>query len=316
VLNEFAIKDGRVLVKKTGAELDLNKTLIKDVARGVLFASEVTAIVATRAARTRLMSDPTAIIRIAFGPVRPNPWYAIWPVCRLGYIEIVNDPADADILFYFEDKEYAQDIPFAGANKQVLNGQCLDIRKSKVAEVFEQTFGYPLSIDPTTYHGLAVRKSEMNGVHDGQIVPCPTTVPRDNLVYQRLVENTHDGKTYTDIRTPIVGGTIPTVYLKRRTANGRFSNDNTSVILTSADAQFSPHEQERILTFAKRMKLDFGGMDILRHRRDGRLFIVDVNKTDMGPPTALARTDKHIAMKKLSAAFRGFVIEKLREQIA
>ena len=311
------MKDGRVLVRKTGAELDLTTALMKDVARGVFFASEVLAIAATRAAKTRLMSDPTAIIKIAFGPVRPNPWYAIWPVCRLGYIEIVNNPADADILFYFEDKEYSETIPFTGTtNKQILNGQCLDIRKSRVAEVFEQTFGYQLSIDPTIYHGLAVRKSEFNGVHDGQIVPCPTAVPRKSLVYQTLVENTHDGKTYTDIRTPIVGGQIPLVYLKRRTANGRFSNDNINVILTSPDTQFSPHEQERILTFTKRMKLDFGGLDILRHRRNGRLYIVDVNKTDMGPPTALPRQEKLIAMKKISAAFRAFVIEKLRQQQA
>ena len=255
-------------------------------------------------------------IRIGFGPVMPLPWYAIWPVAHLAGFDIVKAPAEADILFYFEDSEYTGAQPFAGSNKAILNGRCLDIRKSRVAEVFDDVFGYSLAVDPMTHTGLALQKSERNGVHDGQILPCPYFTPRDGYVYQRLIDNTQDGRTYTDIRTPIVGGTIPAVYLKRRTSSTRFSNDNIEVDLTTAEEQFSTDEQEKIIRFAADMKLDFGGLDVLRDRKDGRIYIVDVNKTDMGPPTALPRHLKLIAMQKLADAFRHFVMTSLNGQRA
>ena len=40
------------------------------------------------------------------------------------------------------------------------------------------------------------------------------------------------------------------------------------------------------------MHLDWGGMDVLRDKGDGRIYVVDVNKTDMGPPIALSIADK------------------------
>jgi hypothetical protein len=42
----------------------------------------------------------------------------------------------------------------------------------------------------------------------------------------------------------------------------------------------------------------------LRHS-DGRIFIIDVNKTPYGPPAGLAETD--IAVSKLSEAFQRLV---------
>ncbi|MCI5043998.1 MAG: hypothetical protein MRY72_04815, partial [Aquisalinus sp.] len=250
--------------------------------------------------------------RISFAPVTPYPWYAIWAVSHLADLDIVRDPTEADILFYFEDSEYTTHLQLNPCGKPVLNGDCLDIRKSMVADKFRDIFGYTLDIDPMTHHGLALRKSERNGVHDGQIIPCPYFASAKGHVYQRLIDNTEDGRVFTDIRTPIVGQTIPAVYLKRRSAMARFSNDNFRVDLTTADAQFTPDEQQKIIAFARAMKLDFGGMDVLRNRKDGRLYIVDVNKTDMGPPTALPRQDKMNAMRALAESFREFVAAQLQ----
>ena len=56
------------------------------------------------------------------------------------------------------------------------------------------------------------------------------------------------------------------------------------------------------------MKLDWGGLDILRERGTGRLYIVDVNKTDM-PPLALPFVDKMRASRKLGAALGELVRE-------
>ena len=173
-------------------------------------------------------------------------------------------------------------------------------------------FGYGLAIDPTRHCGAAVVKSELNGRHDGRIIECPIAAPERDRVYQRLVDNTFDGREFVDIRTPVVGGKAPFVYLKRRTRDLRFSNDNHRVDLALVDAMLSKDEQVKIADFTRAIGLDFGGLDVLRDREDGRIYIVDANKTDMGPPSALSAQDKLKAMRGIADAFAGLVDARMK----
>jgi glutathione synthase/RimK-type ligase-like ATP-grasp enzyme len=74
------------------------------------------------------------------------------------------------------------------------------------------------------------------------------------------------------------------------------------VRLTTPEAVFSPEEIAKLSAFAKAMALDWGGLDILRDRADGRLYVVDVNKTDMGPPLVLSWMDKVRSVRLLAKA--------------
>ena len=310
MIRDFNLVDGQLIVRQTGARIPINGDFFKEVALAGSFIGEVAAISATRQMK-RVFGAPYRP-KIAFVPMAARPWYAIWPVCHLGGLQIVRDPAEADLLFYFEDSDHAASPAHSAYKTSVINGACRDIRKSKVAAVFQQVFGYDLAIDPLKWAGQAVVKSEQNGVHDGQIIDCPISEIRDQAVYSRLIDNTQDGMTFTDIRTPIVGGNIPVVYLKRRSRHARFSNDNERVDLSTADQMFSHDEKTKICQFASQMGLDFGGMDILRDRIDNRIYIVDVNKTDMGPPTALPRADKLKAIRALAESFSKFAKSKLQ----
>lgn len=49
--------------------------------------------------------------------------------------------------------------------------------------------------------------------------------------------------------------------------------------------------------------LDWGGVDVLRDRSSGRIYIVDANKTDMGPPVALKLGAKLRATRRMAQAF-------------
>ena len=51
----------------------------------------------------------------------------------------------------------------------------------------------------------------------------------------------------------------------------------------------------------------WGGLDILRDRDDGRLYIVDVNKTDLGPVISLSWRDKVRSMRRLAIALEALV---------
>ncbi len=306
VFDDFEISGNQLIARETGAQIPLDSEFFREVVRIASFVGMVQALRATRLVKGR---EPRA--RISFFPKKPRSYYAIWPVCQIADVKIVDDPASADMHFYFEDREFLTGPPASPTDKPSFNIGCYDIRKSVVARVFEEVFGYSLAIDPDTHQGLAVEKSERNGKHDGKIVECPVSEPKRDMVYQRLIDNTFDGNEFIDIRTPIVGGKIPFVYLKRRMADLRFSNDNHRVDIAPTDAMLSREEQENIRRYAEAMALDFGGLDVLRNREDGRIYIVDVNKTDMGPPSALPSADKLQAMRGLATAFAELVDQKL-----
>ena len=136
-----------------------------------------------------------------------------------------------------------------------------------------------------------VAKSEINGTHTGKIVHGPCEA-EDGYVYQKLIDNRSQAGRVTDIRCPTIYGDIPLIYLKSRPEDQRFANLNTHVEMSSAKDELTADEVSKIRLFCNAMKLDWGGLDILRDSVDGRIYIVDVNKTDMGPPLNLPLKDK------------------------
>ena len=307
VFGDFKIDGNQLVATETGAQIPLTPGFARDAISIASFVWLVNALRATRFVKGR---EPRA--RISFFPKKPRSYYAIWPVCQLADVKIVDDPAEADLHFYFEDREFLTAPRQTPTSKPAFNTGCFDIRKSVVGRVFKETFGYSLDIDPLMHQGPVVEKSEANGKHDGRIISCPIEIVKPNCVYQRVIENTFDGAEHVDIRTPIVGGKIPYVFLKRRSRELRFTNENHRVDLVDTDAMLSPDEQQKIAEFARSMSLDFGGLDVLRNRDDGRIYIVDANKTDMGPPSAMRAPDKLKAMRGLADAFAAMVDDALK----
>lgn len=177
--------------------------------------------------------------------------------------------------------------------------------------MFEQIFGYALAVDPETYSGPIAVKSEINGAHDGYEAQAPLT-RTEGKVYQRLINNTVDGKWAEDLRCPVIDGEIELIFVKRRPLSNRFANTNANVILHSPDDLLSNEERKKIKQFAAAMGLDWGGMDVLRNKEDGKIYIVDVNKTDMGPPIALSLKDKNTATKILTKQFIKLIHSKIK----
>ncbi|WDI30215.1 hypothetical protein PUV54_09605 [Hyphococcus flavus] len=309
IFGEFKINGNELVATETGAVIPLTSGFARDAWRIASFVWLINGLRATRIVRGR---EPRA--RISFFPKKPRSYYAIWPVCQLADVKIVDDPDEADLHFYFEDREFLTAPRVAPSEKPAFNVGCFDIRKSVVSRIFEETFGYALCVDPRTHQGDLVEKSESNGKHDGRLVSGPIGAPKPGYVYQRNIENTFDGVEHVDIRTPVVGGkTTPYVFLKRRSRDLRFTNDNHRVDLAATDAMLSREEQDKISAFARSMQLDFGGLDVLRDRTDGRIYIVDANKTDMGPPSAMRAQDKLTAMRGLADSFAAMVDDALKQ---
>lgn len=297
-ISDFSVRGRDVRVKKTGAVIRLDRALASEAANwfGLYLA------IRGKALLNRLAPPGPAVW---FAPDRPRPWYLVWAAAAWNGVRIARSPEEATASFYFEDSTQA--APPVPRHSRAFNFACDDIAKSRVAEVFEQVFGYPLSLDPETGVGLAVEKGEGNGVHDGRIVQLPVR-RRPGRTYQRLIDNIEDGLA-VDLRTPFVGGEPVVVFLKRRPAEDRFANHNSSVGMARPQDVFAPEEIERLSAFVRAMGLDWGGLDILRDRASGRIYVVDVNKTDMGPPIALPFLQKLTAVARMGRALRRLVTE-------
>jgi hypothetical protein len=297
---------GEVYVKSTDTRLALDAAMIKAIFRQLILFLAIQFVF-----WVRYFTGNRAPYTIGWVPGRPKPWYKIWNVTKWMGFKYSDDFAACDVLFYFEDKTHGSiDPDVLNSNKKILNGGCTDISKTRVEDVFERTFGYGLAVDPTSYAGKVVQKSEENAKHDGCIIDCPIEHAEPGFAYQRFIENCYDGKIVEDIRVPVVGDAIPFVYLKRRPIAIRFANDNTEAALVETVEALSETEVEQLLAFAREMGLDFGGLDVLRCRESGKIFVVDVNKTDMGPPIPLKTTDKFRALTRLGRAFVDMVSEK------
>lgn len=299
VFSDFDWSWRGVRVRETGAEIAFNPALAWDVWRGGHYIIR------------ELLRRPSPALPITVGytPRAPRPWYLLWGALRqAGLTQTPTHSSDAPgITVHFSDLTL---VDAASLDGETLNGGCTDISKSHVAQTFETIFGYSLSLDPTQATQPYLEKGEENGVHDAQIHNTPTTA-RPGRVYQKLVDNKTTDGTVLDYRCPSVFGDIPLVFLKERPVDKRFANLNTRVRMALPSECFSPEELSHIKTFCKAMQLDWGGLDILRDAADGRIYIVDVNKTDMGPPLSLPIKFKLSAVKTLGQALRDALSERL-----
>lgn len=229
--------------------------------------------------------------RIAFLPERPRPWHSIWSVSTQAGGEVIETAEDADAVFFFDETTRSKPPHRPDPLIPDFNFRCVDTSKSRVARDFHIIFGYPLAVAPERHKGPIVMKSQINGRQDGRIIEGPA-LPEPGFAYQKLIDNQINGKQVEIFSCPAVRGEIPLVYVCRRRLKRRFSNRDKTVFIANPSAVFHTEELLRIRYFCAAIGLDWGTIDILRDNTDGRIYIVDVNKTDIGPPLALPLQEK------------------------
>lgn len=300
-ISDLSFKRGRIHVASTGAVIALDRSFWKSAASGFKIYLYFYAR-ALKRIFTRSKTNGT----IAFYPQTPGPWYNIWQVIRLAGLRTVSELSKADHIFIFEDTTFSKfdRSVLDGFNGRLLNFDIQDISKEHVADIFEEVFGYGLRVDPTTHDGLAIQKSNDNGTHDGIVLNCPIDEAEidPTQAYQRLVDSTFKGDASEDLRVAFVLGEIALIYHKYKPLEDRFGTYYLQVNLEQAADVFSKDEIELILRFSKKMGLDFGAIDVMRDKHDGRIYIVDVNKTCM-PVLSLDLKSQIKAQGRISEAF-------------
>ena len=256
--------------------------------------------------------------RIFFYPDRPTSLYcAIYKILMfLGYRITSETQKNCDLAIkywhgfdgnpFYSEKSFPQLKSTKQNGVKVLNIRCNDISKVRVNSVFEDTFGYPLSVDPSKHSGKCVMKLNWNALHKGQIIECPTELGEADFVYQKLIQNEVGDGLVEDMRVPIFGHKTPFVYLKYRLLENRFvDREHTAKKATIVEVPevLSEDELNNIYRFCEKIGLDYGELDVLRDRVDGRIYIIDANIAPSGPPSPISDDEAKVAVVRLAQAF-------------
>lgn len=233
----------------------------------------------------------------------------------------VNSAENRTIIYAFEDnttsivdvKDYIKNCERLPKGKKYyfINASCEDISKQSVSKWMTEVFGYATEVDPETYTEVMVRKSDTNGIHDGEEVQAP--IGKDsvdpNSVYQKLIDTSVDANYVQDLRLVVIGDSIPVLYRKQRSITERFSNTNTTVYLENPHDYFSQEELENIVRFRQVSGLDVCELDVLRDNDNKKIYIVDVNRTISGPPNHITLLDSLKAIALMGNAFEKEYLE-------
>ena len=248
-----------------------------------------------------------ALFPMAMDHYQPAETYVAWKVLKACGARVCDaGERDTDLAFaWHPSTQYDLDQSLVQRFQErhpVINAGCTDIRKSRVGEHFSVAFGYALEIDPLTYDGILLRKSERNGAHDAMLLQGPLTSVEPGYVYQRCIDF-ETPKGIAEWRVFIVAGKIIGLYANYRPADNRFQTLSSSSEMCGISDAFSAEECAKIEQFAASMKLDLGVLDVLRDRQDGRVYVCDCNNTPTGPSEKLNRRNQLKLVHDLTEAF-------------
>jgi hypothetical protein len=239
---------------------------------------------------------PPAIVVYPDAPSRKSALYRMSHHLKL---ELTNQPRKrAALHIRFEDAtEKATQRP-AWWPSNAWNERCDDIRKSTLDREHFEVFGYGLALDPTTHAGPMLEKGDDNALHDGRELQGPLSPEalRPGKVHQRIVNNRSSDGRPLDLRLVFIQGQFPTVYLKYKPEDSRYTNETSSVELGEVQSHFDQEECAAICSLMKRLHVDYAELDVLRDRDSGQLFVVDVNPTPWGPPVGLSPAEAQHAI--------------------
>lgn len=203
----------------------------------------------------------------------------------LGYGATNNPKHKFDLAIKWQDTTFSprDDVlcRLAAKNISVVNLECEDISKTYVDQVFRSVFGYSVIVDPLTYTGKCLVKSDLNAQGSGKVISCPIDTVEAGVVYNKLIDNGIGDGLVLNYRVLIFKKVIPFISLRTIPQERRFNGISgaISVRLVQPRDVFSEDEIRKILIFCQKIGLDYGELDILRDKDDKRLYIIDANNT-------------------------------------
>jgi len=188
---------------------------------------------------------------------------------------------DYDVLLYWSYHKFKRKLDEflleESKKRHIINLGGWDTTKTYNEEVMMKAFGYNTVIDPATYQGRMLEKSEIQGAHS-MVEIGNRKRKKDNYIYVKLLDNRTSDNMVRDYRVYVCNNNITLVIIKDRSIDDRFKGTAESVIKTcdSPKDVFSDDEIRKIGLFCKIYDTEFTELDVIRDN-DGRLYVVDNN---------------------------------------
>lgn len=267
---------------------------------------------------------------ILFYPDTPSSGFMISQILYfLGYAVTNNPDHKFDFAIKWKDATFSPRdhilCRLSAQNINMVNINCEDISKTHVDKVFHSVFGYSATVDPLTYTGKCVVKSNLNAQGNEKIITCPIDTIETGVVYNKLIDNEVEDGIVLNHRVPVFKHVIPFVSLRKSPVKQRFGGIGGVISVQSVPAHdvFSEGEVCKILSFCQKIRLDYGELDILRDRNDKQLYIIDANNTPYSvmlrsnplklPPNKrlISPKERFIMLQELVQAFKDMMAEEL-----
>lgn len=254
--------------------------------------------------------------RILAYPRAPSKFQILYRILLLLGYKMVTDPKskyDVALIFQPGTRYSPMDLspvkPVGTINKDVR-----DVSKRKVEAKFEEVFGYSVGINPATHQGLALRKSDENYKHDGEIIRCPY-FPKNGekgVTYQHYIDARAANGCFADLRVPIYDDEIPIVSIKYRPDTEQRFKEISHSEQVPPNNVLSAEEQQLLVRLARAMGMDYGEMDVLRDNCDGRIYVVDVNPCPAGLVNGFTKEQRQRSLVVLAPAFSRMVERRVK----
>ena len=277
---------------------------VEDRIRGVRFSARARAF---RARYELAPADRRLTILTYPESIATRPGILLAYLCAaLGYRVTAIPSRRHDVAVKYHDATFTDpaDLAPLPAGRPVINGASLDISKERVDREVRAVFGFGSLVDPTTYRGRVVEKTNLNSRRGWTIRDAPVEETREGFVYQRLIDSTTGDGHYIEYRVPVHDGRVPLVYRKVIDESTRFEKTTASVTIERPEDHFSADELDKVGRVCAAMGVDYGEIDVLRDRSDGLPHIIDVNHTPFGRLKGLDHAGQARAYRTLAASFR------------
>ncbi len=233
------------------------------------------AFLAPRVGRTRRT--------ICFLPTKPGPEYMIRHVCALlGYRTVASMDEPSDLVVKWVDDTFpspSHTLRALATKGRVVNLGVTDISKTRIGRLMEEVFGYSATVDPTSYRGVAIKKSNLNAMDMEEIVECPLSMAEvdGGAIYQEILGESPDGRI-VEHRIACIDGRPVAAVERLRDPERRFEFESSTLSVARLSDVMDPEELRLVGKFTRRIGLDYGDLDTMRDGQ-GRLHVLDVNPT-------------------------------------
>lgn len=197
-------------------------------------------------------------------------------ICKYANIEIVKEgDHDAALLHDAYALTPKNDIE---TNKRVINGKLVSTSKNYTDTMFEEVFGYPISVTK----GKCYRKSIKQATKDLIEYDLDTLPKEEGYVYQKRLNYEVAKDTFIKFRLFVINSEVRFVYcMKSKTMLESYWGITPDNI---GNPFIFVNQKDIMLTnkFCKKIGLEWGELDAAYDRDNGLFYIFDVNNTPSG----------------------------------